>query len=292
MMQNKKRRQYAHLPKEREQEIIGLAEAVADEYSLTEGRPIEPLLAINAQPITLSFNRYGSAFDGMLEHRRGRFHIYCNLSRVESPDSPRARFTLSHELGHYFIDEHRNALSSGKAPAHRSKCEYESYDLAVEQEADLFASSFLMPTARFLKEARGAKPGLPAILSLSTTFAASVTSAALRYVKSDLVPCAVVKWGPEGFQWKFLSTEIFRARFRKTIEEVENLADGSATLAALRSERPPAAGFFENGTTSAAWFPFLNDYDSRNVLLIEQAVSLGRFGVLTFLYPVEGSFHS
>jgi Zn-dependent peptidase ImmA (M78 family) len=291
-MQNKKRRQYAHLSKERELEIMVLAEAVADEYCPVEGGPVDPLLAINAQSITLSFNRYGGAFDGMLEHRSGRFHIYCNLNRVQSADSPRARFTLSHELGHYFIDDHRNALSSGKAPAHRSKCEYESYDLAVEQEADLFASSFLMPTARFLEEAIRTKPGLPAILTLATTFAVSVTSATIRYVKCDLVPCAVVKWGLEGFQWKFLSTEVFRARFWKTIEEIDDLADGSATLAALKGEYPPETGFFENGTTAAAWFPFLNNYEARNVLLIEQAVSLGRFGTLTFLYPVEGSFHS
>jgi Zn-dependent peptidase ImmA (M78 family) len=290
MIQNRKRRQYVQLPQEREREIIDLAEAVAEEYGPEEGKPIDPLFVINSQTITTSFNWYGNAFDGMLEHRSGRFHIYCNLSRIESPDSPRARFTLSHELGHYFIDDHRNALSSGKTPAHRSKCEYESYDLAVEQEADLFASSFLMPTVRFLKEAKGAKPGLPAILSLANTFAASVTSTAIRYVKSDLVPCAVIKWGLEGFQWKFLSTEAFRARFLKTIEEIDKLADGSATLSALKGEHPPATGFLENGTTSAAWFPFLADHDARNILLIEQAVPLGRFGVLTFLFPVEGSF--
>ena len=61
---------------------------------------------------------------GMLEHRGGRpacwsggWHIYCNLDCVGQKDSPRARFTLAHELGHYYIDEHRNALVAGRGAA-------------------------------------------------------------------------------------------------------------------------------------------------------------------------------
>ncbi len=92
-----------------------------------------------AKAITVSFGRYGDAFDGMLEHRAGRFHIYANLQRLLREDSPRARFTLGHELGHYYIDEHRNALTAGAVPAHRSGSEYESR-LLPEQEADCFAA--------------------------------------------------------------------------------------------------------------------------------------------------------
>lgn len=52
-------------------------------------------------------------------------------------------------------------------------------------------------------------------------------------------------------------------------------------------EKAPKAGYFEAGTTAAAWFRFVNDYDYRNVIFIEQAITLGRFGVLTFLFPEE-----
>jgi hypothetical protein len=54
---------------------------------------------------------------------KGRFHIYCNLDRENLPSSPRARFTLSHELGHYFIDEHQNNLASGQVRPHPSAAE-------------------------------------------------------------------------------------------------------------------------------------------------------------------------
>src|SRR6266536_585035 len=85
------------------EEIAELAEAVADEYF--PDRKIDPAAIAKAKKITLSFGNYENAFDGLLEYRQGRFHIFANLDRIENADSPRARFTLGHELGHYFIDE-------------------------------------------------------------------------------------------------------------------------------------------------------------------------------------------
>lgn len=265
--------------------LAELAEFVADEYA--PNTRVEPIAIAKAKGISVSFNYYGDFFDGMLEHSRGRFHIYCNLERLEHSNSPRTRFTLAHELGHYFIDEHRNALASGQVPSHPSKCEYES-DLQVEREADSFASHLLMPRTRFSQKSRAGKVGLPSILALAQEFGVSVTSAAIRYSNEDLVPCAVVKWAQDRFQWKWLSTETFRARFLKTVEAIEQLPKDCATRRALSGEPTPSQGFLECGTTAAAWFPFLGHGDYRNVIFIEQAIPLGRFGVLTFLYPAEG----
>jgi Zn-dependent peptidase ImmA (M78 family) len=266
----------------RSEEIAGLAEAVADEY-FPSGK-IDPVAIARKKEITLSFGNYENAFDGLLEYRRGRFHIFANLDRIESADSPRSRFTVGHELGHYFIDEHRNALSTGRALPHPSFSEYES-DLLVEREADLFAANLLMPTGRFNQIAKPEKTGLEGILKISEQFGTSVTSTAIRYATSDFVPCAVIKWNEEDFGWKWLSTETFAARFRKTVESIKDLPEDSPTAKALAGEPPPAQGFFEAGTTAATWFRYVRDYEVRNVIFIEQAVALGRFGVLTFLYP-------
>lgn len=271
----------------REQEIAQLAEAVAEEYF--PAKRIDPLLISRTKGITSSFGHYGDTFDGLLEHQRGRFHIYANLDRLEQKDSSRARFTLGHELGHYFIDEHRNALAEGLAPSHPSICEYES-DLPVEREADHFSSNLLMPTTRFMKVANSVPVGLEAILTMAKDFGTSVTSTAIKYVKADIVPCAVIKWNREGFAWKWLSTETFRARYRKTIESVRKLQPDSPTAKAIAGEQLPQTGFFSAGTTASAWFPFVNSCGASNAILIEQAVSLGRFGVLTFLYPESGSY--
>jgi Zn-dependent peptidase ImmA (M78 family) len=284
-MTAERKKAFVPLRKERADDIIQLAEAVADEYCPTGH--VEPLLIAKKNKILTVFNDYGDYFDGMLEHSNNAFCIFCNLGRVEKQDSPRARFTIAHELGHYYIDDHRIALASGKTPKHASRCEFESSEI-VEQEADLFASHLLLPTSRFTKKTRGQATGLKSILAAAGDLRASVTSTAIRYVKADFVPCTLIKWNKDGFQWKHLSTETFRARFHKTIELVSQVAEGSATHKAIMGTPPPQAGFFENATTAAAWFPFLGDLDSRNQLFMEQAIPIGRFGVLTLLFPIDG----
>jgi len=277
----------SEVPAQRFDELAALAEAVSREYC--PSAQFDPVPILNDNGITISYGYYDSAFDGMLEHRKQRFHIYCNLDRISSADSPRAKFTVGHELGHYFIDEHRNALSSGAAPAHGSQCEFES-KLTVEREADHFASHLLMPSAEFDQMARRQRVGLAGILAIAKHFGTSVTSTAIRYAQTEIVPCVVIKWSSTEFQWRWISTEPFRARLRTVTKSLASLPPDCPTRVALSAATPPASGYFEAGITAASWFPFLSDMDSRNVILMEQAIQLGRFGVLTFLFPVDSSF--
>ena len=275
------------VPPGRLAEIAELAQAIADEHC--PSGPTDPQAIARVKGITLSFGQYGDAFDGMLECAAGRFHIYCNRRRGGGPDAPRTRFTLAHELGHYYMDEHRHALAGGRVAAHRSQCEYESPILA-EQEADHFAANLLMPSARFLAKARRSPRGLGGILALAKQFNTSITSTAIRCAACDVSPCAVVKWTWTGYAWKRLSSGTFQARFRRTIEAPDELADGSPTRHALAHEAPPASGYFEAGTTASAWFAGVGQGSLRDVIFIEQAIPLGRFGVLTFLYPERGTY--
>ena len=262
-------------------EIAELAEAVADEHCPKV--PIDPEAIAAAKGITLSFGNYGEAFDGMLEHAGGRFHVFCNVDRVGPRDAPRARFTLAHELGHYYIDEHRNALLAGRAPAHGSQCDHESPILA-EREADHFAANLLMPAGRFAPKAKAATPGLEGVLRLAGAFGTSLTSTAIRYAACDPLPCAAIKWDWSGAAWKVLSSGAFQMRFGRTVERPAQLAPGSPTARALAREAPPEAGFFQAGTVGAAWFRRVRPGDFRDVVLIEQAIPLGRYGVLTLLH--------
>lgn len=271
---------------ERELDIAELAEEVADSHC--SSLRVDPVKIIEANDITLSFGRYADAFDGLLEYQCGRFHIYSNLDRVEDPNAPRARFTLGHELGHYYINEHRNALKKGLAPSHPSFCEYAS-DLLVEREADHFASHLLMPRTRFLEVAMRSPRGLAGILVLAKTFGTSVTSTAIRYAKEEVEPCAVIKWENGRFAWKLLSAETQKARFRRPVVSPQRLPPGSPTARALAGEAT-AVDFFSTSTRAGAWFPRVGTNEGGDVQLVEQAISLGRFGVLTFLCPVSGSY--
>jgi uncharacterized protein DUF955 len=271
----------------RRDEIAELAEAVADEHCPSDR--VDPLAIARAKGVTHSFGAYGDAFDGMLELHAGRWHIYGNRDRVGGPDTPRARFTVAHELGHYFLDEHRNAMIAGRVAAHRSQCEYESPNLA-EQEADHFGANLLMPLARFGKQTKRAPRGLAGVLSLAEWFGASLTATAIRCAECDLWPCLVVKWSWRGYAWKRLSSSTFEARFACTVESADKLTEGSPTWKALGRHEPPGTGYFEAGTTASAWFPRVGQGTERDILFIEQAIPLGRFGVLTLLRPEAGQY--
>ncbi len=164
---------------ERRLAIQDLAECVFEDHWGNIPVSLDPI--IRDCGLTLSYGDYGSAFDGSLEHRKGRFHVYCNVSPEEQQGSPRTRFTLGHELGHYFSDEHRNALATGRAPQHGSFI-YAGHDNQAEQEADLFAASLLMPHSQFLKTLDSGPPNFQAILDSSSTFNVSVQCAAIRCV--------------------------------------------------------------------------------------------------------------
>jgi len=280
------------LSNERSKEIALIAEGVREEFGATGGVSRNGKIAARAEPeriakasgLTLSFGRYGAAFDGMLEYDRGRFHIYCNIDRAEHKSSARARFTLAHELGHYYIDEHRNALASGRIPPHQSLCEFES-KLDVEREADVFACDLLMPMPLFRAHAEKEEQGLAGILNLADRFGTSVTSTAIRYVRSGVAPCAVMKWNHDGRAWQSLSAETYRRRFRRAISSAEDLPHGCPTARALAGESAPESGIFRAGSTASFWFQNVTTDPSRDIILIEEAMALGRFGVLTLLYP-------
>jgi hypothetical protein len=148
-----------------------------------------------------------------------------------------------------------------------------------------------MPSIQFLAKAKRLAVGLGGIASLADHFGTSMTSTATRYVNLQVKPCAVIKWTTDAkYAWKRLSYDTRAAGFRKTIEISTKLAPDCATAKALRGDPLTHGPHFQNGTTVSAWFPFIRDGFFKNVLLIEQAIRLGRFGVLTFLYPDDGDF--
>jgi Zn-dependent peptidase ImmA (M78 family) len=123
-----------------------LAEEISN-YYFPEGIIYPEKIAADSG-ITFSYGNYGDAFDGLIECLSHEFHIYVNIDRLVHSQTTRARFTFAHELGHYFIDHHRNALKIGRSPSHCSKTGFVSRNLA-EREADFFASCLLLPETRF-----------------------------------------------------------------------------------------------------------------------------------------------
>lgn len=274
-----KRSDYPKVPNKRLAEIADLSESIADENQAKDGSTdLEGLL--KKKGITVSYGHYDDAFCGMIECIDHRFHIYCNLNQVGMRNSGRARFTIAHELGHYFIDDHRQSLIGG-VQLHGSNIDYHPRN-PIEQEADCFASSLLMPEGQIRKLVKRSS-GLTSIMAIQRRHKASVMASAARYCRLDAEPIAIVHWKSDKYGWKLLSTAIREANLRKTIEKINEIDDGSATSRAMKGEEPPACGYFETATSASRWFPYVGEASRTNVLLKEQAIRLGDHGVLTAL---------
>lgn len=271
---------YGQISKDRYQEIQDFAELLWDEYSVN-GR-IDPIKILTEKEITHSFRDYGDAFDGLLEYEDGDFHVYLNQSRLVGIGRPRTRFTVSHELGHYFLDKHRNGMISGTLALPGSFSAYQS-DEVVEIEADHFASHLLMPASLFAKKVASEPVGLKAVLNLSAAFGTSRTACGVRYLKQEVVPGALFKWNYNGLHWKLLSEEFYRSGFKHSIEKGCNPPVGSATEEALTSLVKPV-GVIKRGTCANVWFPNIYTGSDQNEILVEETISLNRFGALTLVY--------
>lgn len=268
------------LDDDRKSFLEDLAIEVWSEYA---SMPTDLAGLIERAEISMDFDDYGDAFDGLIEHQNGHFHIYCNLAKCSGdPNSGRARFTLAHELGHYFIDEHRNALKSGLAPAHAYNADRPS-ELRIEREADHFASALLMPSTTFQRELKIGRGGLQGILDVSSTFQVSRQSAAKRYVSLSGVPCAIVVFRNGYVPWWNISPELVACGMTGAIRK-EAVIHGSATEEAQLTD--DNSRVFESTTTASYWFWNVAQGGARDIVLREQAIKLGSYGVLTFLQPM------
>jgi hypothetical protein len=270
----------------RANDIAELAHSVADFYFPDSW--IDPEVVIRKNQVTLSFGRYRNSFDGMLEWRPSGFHIYCNLDRVVNSTSDRARFTLGHELGHYFIDSHRNALRSGRAPSHPSFCSEAQSKSAVEAEANHFASHLLMPQDRAVKVLPPTRNAVSIsdVELLQESFRVSFQSAAIRAVNTaERVGCACVFRNSNGKVWYVVSPAFEAAGYMNIRRDDRPLLDGCATAECLASEaeEDTAGRRFESVTTASQWFYRVAVGSGRDVILDETAIRLGAYGVFTLL---------
>lgn len=262
----------------RDNEIEGLAELVAQDHGRC-GR-VDPASVAAAYGITFCFGHYEDAFDGLLECKASRFHIYINVDSNRGDDSPRARFSFAHELGHYFIDWHRCALERG-VPPHGSQSDFASC-MSVEREADLFAANLLLPKES-VKRAAGKRIGVDEIQKVAEQFGTSLSATAIRCAQLSLAPLIVMRWSASGRAWCWSSEKFAQLTANKGYRDLDRIPVDSVTRQTIDSgaELPTAC----RGTTLATWFPWISHGSQADEILIEECVGLGRYGVLTVLRP-------
>jgi hypothetical protein len=180
-----------------ESRIEQLAEQVLDAHGLA-GLPVDPLALARLEEIRLAPGHYDGCFDGRIEYRRrpgdgGRFYLFYAAEERARRPAARVRFSVAHELGHFFLPQHRDYLVSGVW--HGSRSEFVSAR-RMEREADWFAAALLMPRQEFLARLQGRGGCLCTLGELARladrVFQTSLTSTAIRYAQLNFAPCCVV----------------------------------------------------------------------------------------------------
>lgn len=136
-------------------------------------------------------------FDGRLELCGGKPTIFLNLGPYGIAH-PRTRFTLGHELGHFFL--HRHMLRPGH-PIHDAVVSHSEDLPEFEREANEFSSELLLPTGLVKKSLLGKIVTIELVDGLAKAAAASVPAAAIKV--ADLATASFCFfWEEEGnIQW-------------------------------------------------------------------------------------------
>lgn len=263
-------------------EIAELAEFIAEE-NITRGAVNLEKIA-KQRNIAVHYDTFGNYFTGMLQYEDKFFDIFINLDKVKNKKYSRARFTLAHELGHYFIDNHRNVLKKGLSLSYDKDLHYYSNN-PIEKEANHFATNLLMPRERFTRMASSMDIGIIAVKNIAKEFKTSITSTAIQYQNLIKRPCGLLYWDKnQEFKWN----SGFRSNFRKTFSPNFLIQEKTRTEIFETFNHP----FFtpERSTITAnlsSFYPDVTISGPEDKPLKVETMNLQGYGFLSFVFVNE-----
>ena len=259
-------------------DIAALAADVRKKHA--QGNQLDLQKIATAIDVGLSYDDFGKDFDGAIEYRHGGFQVFINTHR-NPIGLGRDRFTLAHEYGHYFIEEHRNKLIKGGAP-HLSFTNNPAKN-PTEIEANHFASHLLMPTGIFKVAMKKSSGGVGGICKLAEIFNVSIQSAALRYVSESDRPCAIIMFRDKKPPWWEVSKHFKDIGLIWMKWNPSQLPPTYATAAAMKEKTRRKNFHWKANVPASDWFKKNNRGEKPAFKLKETAMRLGPWGVLTVL---------
>lgn len=244
--------------------------------------PVDVLKIAKEEGILLARGHYGEGFDGRIEYhqKQGKFLLFYPEVDRTHPHA-RVRFSIGHELGHYYLPEHRALLECARF--HYSKAGF-ICENHLEREADGFAAALLLPEGvladlcwrrKFLT--------LKDILELASEWQTSATCAAVRYAECAGEPCAMVVSAHEEIRYYVPSEDASYRGFRWL--GIRKVPRGTATAEAATHQG--SGRIFERQSHTEIWF----SERRAQCKVWEEAFPLGYTGlVLTMLaFEIEDS---
>ena len=182
------------------------------------------------------------------------------------------RFSVGHELGHYFLEGHPEAVL--KTGMHISHAGYVSRD-KFESEADQFAAALLMPEDAFKKAISNlTSTGLSAVNELHDLAMTSLTATAFRYAELGREAVAVLLCeGPKVLACGY--SEKFKSLGRLGWLVGKDIPAGTLTRSLAMLAADVARGDTrEEEIDISSWF----DIDQPRTRGLEQVCGLGGYG--------------
>jgi hypothetical protein len=242
--------------------------------------PIDPIAIARAKGIEVVAKPASGGVSGMLIRFGNEFAI-AYATHIDNQGF--IHFCVAHELGHFFLPGHPEALISGTSGVHESRAGYASND-RYEVEADRFAAAFLMPRHLFFPALEQAGKGLAAIESLSILCETSLHATAIRYAQCAREPVAIVLSNASRIDHCFMSDALKNLGGIDWLRKREAVPPGTPTRGFNQGAANIAqAGRIEDESNLQQWFG-----GTRNIRISEDVIGLGGYGkTLTVLYDIE-----
>jgi len=198
-------------------------------------------------------------FDGMLKANKSRTKWLIVYNTIASPG--RQRFTLAHEFGHYML--HRNSQAEFSCNQESSDG-WDAIERKIESEADLFASTLLMPLDDFRTQVAGQEISFDLFGHCADRYGVSMTAAILRWLEITDKRAILVASHDDHLLWASSNRHAFRSRaYFATRKNTIPVPEGSSIHSLNRFSVKQSEVVNAN-----IWFPEEPD----NVLLTEMSL--------------------
>jgi len=158
-------------------------------------------------PVTKVQGEAIEGFEGMLTANKARSKwliLYNSAVRSEG----RKRFTIAHEFGHYLLHRHRqDRFACGDADIETG----DRTERDIEAEADLFASTLLMPLDDFRRQVGGQLASFDLLGHCADRYGVSLTAAALRWTEIAEQRAVLVASRDDHMLWAKSSKAAFKS---------------------------------------------------------------------------------
>lgn len=252
----------------------GTAEQVLRDMGLTS-LPIYPIaiamdkdISVEAAPASTT------GFSGMLAQWDTNFGI---MYSTHIPSEGFQRFSVAHELGHYFLPGHvEQLLAKG---SHTSHAGFGSRD-PYEQEADFFAAALLMPRSLLKPILNRYEDGLEVIRAMAAECNTSLTASAVRYAQVGRSAVSIVVSENGVVDFCLFSDAMKEAKVR-WLKAGTQVPEGTATARfGGNAANVAAARSTSERVDLMDWFECPNSH-----MVSEEVIGLGSYGkTLTILH--------